>query len=660
MNLVMDLIRLLRLREKLGVVKKRRWVLIACFVIIFTTTAVVTLATPPLYRAVARVIIEPRLPPAIPFEGFDEIYTLSGRQQDYYQTQYQILRSPALAEKVYDSLPPRAAYRTSVSEIAGMVSIRPIPQTYLVDVQAEGVDPELAALVANGWAEQFIRLSIDNKLRASRQALDQLMEQVEGQRKDLEASRRSLQEYQRRAGIISPGKVRQLEERLIKARLERMERAVQLAQIERIVEEDGAIEVSPLISASPLIQRLLEQRASLERMISDYSRRYRPLHPEMVKLEAEAEALQERIDRELSRLIRTLRTGYEEAQAAEEKIQEEIIALNEKGITAELLQSDVEAKRVVLEALIASAHETSAAERIELTNIQVVDAARAPSAPFRPRVASNLFLGLVIGLIGGLASVFVLENIDDSVKSPDEAKRLGMPLLGTVPLYAQAGFSGPGLPAAQQPQSLIAEAYRMIRTGIKFSAVESRIKSILVTSSFAREGKSDFASQLAIVFAQAGEKVLLIDSDLRKPRIEEIFGLEKSRPGYSDILSGEREVEDAVVSTDYPNLYILPRGFPPPNPSELLGSDRARLVLAGLAREWDRLILDSPPVLSVSDAVNLAAIVDGVIMVARAASSSARGIGHGREKIESVKSRIIGLVLNGLDLHQSDYYHYSY
>lgn len=657
---MVDLVRLLRIRDKLAVIRKRKWFLITCFVIVFTTVAVVTFTTPSVYRASARILIEPRLPPVIPFEGFDEIYTLSGRQHDYYQTQYQALRNPELGERVHANLPRRLAARNSPGQIAAMINVRPIPQTYLVDIQAEGEDPEFTAAAANGWAEQFIRQSIDNKLRASRQALDQLMEQVEGQREELEKARRALQSYQRETGIVSTRKISQMEERLIKARLERMEREAQLNQVERIMEEGGAIEASPLISTSPLVQRLLEQRASLERRISEYSQRYRPLHPQMLKLEAELENLEERIDREIRRLISFLRTSYEEARAAEESLQREILDLGEKGILAEILQSDVEAKRTVLEALISSVHETSAAERIELTNIQVVGTARVPSSPFRPRVARNLFYGLLAGLAGGLAVVFVLENIDDSVKTPSDAKKLELPFLGSIPIYSQSGFSGKSLPVLEKPQGLVAESYRMVRTGVKFSAADRPLKSILVTSSFSREGKSDVSAQLAVIFAQAGERVLLVDSDLRKPRVEEIFGLDKQGPGLTDVLTGQTVPEKAVVASDVSNLHILPRGFPAPNPAELLASERARRVLADLRESWDRLIFDSPPLLSVTDAANLAAAMDGVVLVAKAGSTSSRGILHGREQLDSVKARVIGVILNGVDIHQGDYYHYSY
>ena len=661
------------LREKLYIISNKKWILIASVVIIVTLTTIANFTATPLYRATTRIKIEPRMPKIAPFE---ELYTISGRQLDYYNTQYKILKSRSLARKVMERIPPAQAGKLSAPKLLQMVGIKPIAQSQLVDIQVISSDPELAMLVANTWTDQFIRMAIESKLNAIQTALSQLTTQLDEQNETVKAARRELLRYKEEERIVSYKHIQDELARVIEAystvKREREEKELQMQHLKKYSSQGLSLETFPQIRYHSIILQLKSRLVQLQATLSEYSQRYKSKHPKMLQLQAEIKTVRASLTEEIKKIIQGLQTEFELAKANEERLladleQQKTRAFNmeHKTTAIEDLETDVLIKREGQQALLSRVNETSMTKGIEITNVQIVDEAELPKTPFKPRKLFNIMLSLILGTAGGIAAIFIFENLDSSIKSSAEAKKLlKLPFLGAIPQYSQLNIKihTHPLEIIRNHTGLIAEAYRTIRTAIQFSSPGNSCRVILITSSVPQEGKTEISTQLAAVMAQGNDRVLLIDSDMRKPRIGKIFGLADQREGLSNLLSGQVGIDDVVKQTAIPGLEVITSGLIPPNPSELINSQAFQELLTTTKGRWDRVILDSPPLLSVTDATILGRLADGVILVVRAGSNSGKIAVFCREKMEHVKAHLIGMILNRADIHrgQNYYYYQSY
>ncbi|MEA1928053.1 MAG: polysaccharide biosynthesis tyrosine autokinase, partial [Candidatus Auribacterota bacterium] len=419
-----------------------------------------------------------------------------------------------------------------------------------------------------------------------------------------------------------------------------------------------------------IIMQLKNRLVQIQATLAEYSQRYKSKHPKMLQLRAEQKTVEDSLQTEIAKIIQSLKTEYELAQANEARLladleKQKSLAFNmERKIAAiDDLKAKVIIKREGQQALLSRVNETSMTKGIEITNIRVIDEAEVPRTPFKPRKLFNIILSLVIGTAGGIGAIFLIENLDNSVKTSTDAKKiLHLPFLGLIPLYSQihikAGTSP--LEIIKSKSGLIPEAFRTIRTGIYFSSADYSPRIILVTSSLPQEGKTDISTQLSVIMAQIDEKVLLIDGDMRKPRLEKIFGVNNNSKGFSSLLREEAKIDEVVQPSGIPGLDIIPCGIIPPNPSELINSHRFKEIMTIAGKRWDRIILDSPPILSVTDATIMSRSVDGVIMVVRAGSTSGKIAVFCREKLEHVQARFIGVILNRADINRGDDYYYYY
>lgn len=669
------------LREKAYIVLKRKWVLVTFLAVVMTVVTIATFTSTPIYRASARIIIEPLMPKVMPFE---ELFSIGGRQLDYYNTQYKILVSPSLAEKVAEDLKARkTALKLSRKQfesltpdrLLGMVSIKPIAQSYMVDIQVIGPDPRLAALVANSWAEQYNRHEIEAKLDSTRQALSQLEHRLQEQSLKVQEAQRILQDYKEKEKIVSLENRQSIIERdlaelsslYLKTRQERTNKEHELGQLQKYRDGDESIEALSVIMRNPIIQRLKSQLVSLQGSLSEYSQRYKTQHPKIQQIEAEIAALKKNLEEEIGKIIEGTRKEYEIASANEEKIVSELESLKvlslemaRKNILYSALSDQVTSSRKIYEALLARVNETSMSGQIEVTNIRVLDYAPEPRYPFKPRKGFNLAMGLAVGILGGLGLVFLLENLDDTLKTTQDVKNhLKLPILGLIPIYEQiSDRSQDRLPIQEKPMGVVAESFRAIRTGIQFSGSENPCRVLLVTSSVPGEGKTDIAAQLALTFAQSGEKVLLVDSDLRRPRLSRLFpGLEDG-PGLSEYLQGAAALDDIFRPVTEGKITLVPSGRSPETPAELLNSRLFSEFLSHARAGWQRVILDSPPLISVTDAALLGRMSDGVLFTVRAGAVSWKKTIHGRDQLTAVQARILGVIFNAVDVNRSEYYHY--
>jgi capsular exopolysaccharide synthesis family protein len=409
---------------------------------------------------------------------------------------------------------------------------------------------------------------------------------------------------------------------------------------------------------------------ALYNRMSELSKKYGKNHPQMVAIDSELADLKKRKATEAKRVVNSLRNEYKLAMAREEGLKKaledqktESLQMNKKAIQYGVLQRQAETSRNMYDLLIKRFKETSLTEEMKTGNIRIIDRAEVPESPVKPKKKLNLLLSIVIGLAMGIGLAFFLEYLDNTIKLPDEVKnRLNIPYLGPVPAFVHEADEysiDKDLIALHSPKSTTSESFRGIRTGIIFSSADQPPQILLVTSAGPAEGKTFNAVNLAVIMANAGSKVLLMDCDMRKPRIHKIFGVQRDT-GLSNIQVGTGEFNNLVIASAVDNLDVLPVGPIPPNPSEILGSKKMGSLIKELKEKYDRIIMDSPPVTAVTDAVLLAPITDGVLLIIRANETPRQIIQNGIDHLKSVNAHILGGILNGIQTGRDSYYYYQY
>ncbi len=606
--------------EYLDILVRRRWILISFTVILCTLALIRGFLMKPVYEGTTRLLIEKQAPKVV---KMDEVTPMDFSAREYYQTQYKVLESRSVAEKVnralkgYTPWSPWKGYlkgedleemseRKRVGALLKRVKVKPVPNTQLVELSVEDLDPEKAAFITNLWSQSYIEYTLDAKFEATRDASVWLRDKINESRENLREAEKKLQDYRRENNIV-----------------------LEAGHDEKYL-------------GPTVLQDLIKRRSELEIEIAEKSEHFREMHPEMIGLRSELATVESKIDSEKDKKVHS----------------------GDIGIQHNMLQQDVYTARSIYETLIQRSRETDVTGELDTTNIRVVDRATTPDNPVKPRKMRDLVLAFIIGIMGGGALSFFVEALDQSVKTPEDIKsRVKLPCLGTiaVPSGEEAKSARNELITLDKPRSVISEAYRGLRTSIMFASVEHARKTIIVTSSSPQEGKTTVAINLAIAMAQSGERTVLLDADMRRPRIEGVFDL-NAEHGLSDILAGSDTLKTAIHSTEIKNLDIIACGSIPPNPSELLGSKKIEEFLGQLGERYDRVIIDPPPVMAVTDAVVLSGKVDGVILVIKAGHTHKNAILKSKEILESVKnSSILGGVLNMVETGKTggDYYYYT-
>jgi capsular exopolysaccharide synthesis family protein len=392
----------------------------------------------------------------------------------------------------------------------------------------------------------------------------------------------------------------------------------------------------------------------------------------MVQLKARMDEIEGQIHREKQAVIDSIKNEYETAVKAEkyltertEEQKDRAMELEEKATQYKIYDREVETNKSIYQSLLQRSKEIEATVGASVTNIQVVDGARPPLYPFKPRVALNLALGLVLGLLGGVGAAFVLEYFDNTIKNPDEmTDRFGIPVLGLIPYDKEAleNRKYMALKFFTDPRSPVAEAFRTTMTSVRLSVADNPPKTILLTSILPGAGKSSLACNACLSYLSDDERCLLIDVDLRKPSLHHVFKEGMKGKGLSSVLSGMAQLSEVIVSTKYPGLDFISSGPLPPNPAELLSSKRMRNLLSIVARDYDRVILDGPPYQGFAEILVLANMVDGVILVSVEGNTPREGVKHFRRAVTNVGGRILGTIINksGMKKGYSSYSGYKY
>lgn len=425
-------------------------------------------------------------------------------------------------------------------------------------------------------------------------------------------------------------------------------------------------ETIPAIASESTIQSLRNQILKAEQNIEELSKKYGKKHPALIRAKEDLNVLRQKRDQEIRRVIASIKNEYELARANEGSLRgmlsttkEEALNLNEKFIQYGVLTREVETNRQLYDALIKRIKEQSVTEEIRTVNVWVVEKAERPGSPVKPKKSLNILLGMIVGLFGGVGLAFFFEYLDNTIKTPEEAEtRLGVPVLGMIPLLEPKGENIEEI-ILKEPQSSFAESYKAVRTAILLSSAVKHPQNILITSMGPEEGKTVTSVNLAMTIARSGYSVLLIDSDLRKPRIHTIFGL-NNLSGLSTYLAGASSDINIVFKRPLTNLSVIPSGPLPPNPSELLGSNRMNDLMKILNEKFDIVIWDSPPLMTVTDSLILSKFLDGTVVITRAGKTTYDIVRRGLKSLDDIKSHVLGVVINAIDIKKSDYYYYRY
>ena len=680
---------------------KHRLLIICCFLGAIVIGAAITFLTTPIYTAEATLQIDREAARVIDSEDVTPQENMI-QGEEFFQTQYGLLRSRSLAERVIESqglassnealetlgadVPDAggtAAFQASQRKTAALkainenLSVSPVRGSRLVSVGYDNPSPVIAARIANGFAENFIQSNLDRKFESSKYARQFLEERIAQTKGRLEAAERELVAYAVNQQIINVGEPSEGAsagggtESLTSNNLVALNSALARVRAERVAAEErwrsansSNLMTLPEVLENPTIQRLTEQRAILDAEYQQKLSIYKPDYPEMIQLRARIDEADGQIEAIAGNIRRSIRGQYQVAANQERSLQAQVtgltgdvLDLRNRSIQYNILQRELDTTRTLYEGLLQRYKEVGVTGGVTANNISIVDLATPPQKPSKPNILLNMVLAAFVGLgLGGLAAL-VLEALDETLATPDDVEnKLGVPVLGAVPLLNKGETP---LDALSDLRSAFSEAYYSLRTALQFSTPDGAPSSLLVSSARPAEGKSTTAYAVALNLARVGKRVLLIDGDLRNPSMHRVVGVENER-GMSNLLSGSADLAAVVQPTSQENLFFIPCGPLPPNPAELWGGERLRQFLAEARQSFDHVICDGPPVLGFADAPILAAEVNGVLFVLESRGTR-RGQARGAlRRLQVGRAHLIGAVLTKFNAKTTSYGGYDY
>jgi polysaccharide biosynthesis transport protein len=679
----------LHLRDYWHVVLRRRWLALAVFLLVAGAAVARVVLVRPVYQAHSQILIERDVPKVV---DFDEKARADDAWQDYYQTQYRLLQSRLLARRVVERLHllqdaefqgPRSEAELKAAEEAApgaspvmeqaidrfleRLTVRPVKNSQLVAVAYQADRPALAAQVANALPEVYIQQTLDFRYRISAEAGAWLARENQEQSRKLEAAELALQKFSEHEGLVNVEERRSLVEQKLKdlgssltaARTRRLEKEALYLQMQRT----GNPEELPEVIRSPLIQTLRTELATLERQGAQLQAKgYLEQHPEAVKVREQVEGTRQKIAGEARRIVRAAQNDFLVAADQERRVggalegaKDEALDLEKRALKYDALKRDLDASQRVSDSLVVRQKQTDVVRDVRASNVHVIDAAVIPTVPVRPRPVRDVGLGVMLGLALALAAAFLRDYLDTSVGKPGDVRLMGLPLLGVI---AEAPDRRRPLVVARSARpDPFAEGYRVLRTALPLPPEVGDAQVLLVTSTLPGEGKSLTSVNLALTLASTEERVLLIDTDLRRPSLHTLLNARRV-PGLSEVLIGMSPAADAIHRVPGSRLALLPAGTPlQRNPADLLATHALRKLLAELRGRYDRIVLDTPPVGAIADALILAPQAEGVLVVAHSGKVTRSALTHVLERLANAGGRVLGVVLNRArpDRHAYDY-----
>ena len=649
-----------------------RWLILGAIALGLAAAIIVTLLTTPIYRS--WVTLEANPPTvSVSDEQSREREASTINSYDFVSTQVGLLSSQSVAQRTAQELnlannpdfvaqegDASARLKAATSKIVqGLKVIRP-QDGQLIKFSFDSASPQLAASVANGVADSFINSALQRRYEASAYARNFLERQIAKTRGDLEKSERSLVAYAQAQGIIntatetatgtpSSSDANSLQGESLIA----LNKALADATARRVAAEGAyrqALATGPTSEVTASTQALRQQRATLQ---GDYQQKrtfMKPEHPEMQSLKAQIDELDRQIARESAQMssgrTNSLLADYRAAASAERALQGRVgqlkgavLNLRGRSIQYNILQREVDTNRSLYDALLQRFKEIGVAGGIGVAPVSIVDRADPPIAPYKPNLLLNLLTGMGLGLLAGLAGAVALEFLNDTIRTREDVRtKLQLACLGVVP---KSGVKGSFLDDLRNPGSVVSEAYSAIVAALRFSTEQGMPKVLVVTSSQPAEGKSSTALAIAQNFARRERSVLLIDSDLRKPA----FKASNDKVGLSKLLTNDESVAGHVVETQHANLSLLPSGPLPPNPADLLSTQRIRKIIAEATELFDLVVIDGPPTLGLADAPLLAAAAGNVLFVIESGRTRTRAAIEALNRLEATGTHLLGAAL---------------
>ncbi|MCI5115127.1 MAG: polysaccharide biosynthesis tyrosine autokinase [Candidatus Electrothrix sp. AW1] len=715
------------LLDYIRVLQKRKWLVLTVAGIIFLTTALATFSKTPLYTATIQVLVEKNMEKGR-LEGLASYITWD---PDFKATQFELIRSFNVALRIvnnqhldteykqyflgssshlrgfdsiiqpvisffsslFDSTQKQdqgdaqttsdAGTKSDAEKIAGMIqealTLTPVPDTKIVEVNYTHEVPKIAQLVANGIVRAYIEETLDIKTSTTTHSLNWMTIKADEERKKLEDSERALQKYMRKNDIVTvenklavlPERLSQFSSELSVAQTEEKKHAAVYRQIRSAGKNTKKLEAIPLLSNNSELQDIRAEIFAAEQNIRELSKRYGEKHPMMIKARADQRLLQKKKRTEIDRVIEVAKNSYELAKTRVkdltkmmEQTKTEMLNMNERFVQYTILNRDKEMNRTVYDALSSSIKKINVTAQAMDIRIWAVKNADLPLLPSKPDKKKELLLGLVFGLAAGMSLVFFLDYIDNTVSAGEDLeKRYGLTVLGAVEDLPRKNKNIETF-IIDNPLSAFTESYRLIRSSVLLSTPDHPPRTLLITSMMQQEGKSTTTKNLAYILSQNDKKVLIMDCDMRRPRQHSMFEVDNSY-GLSNYLSGNTDEQEPTMMKQVPDslISVLPSGPIPPNPAELLGSKRMKTLLAQSVERFDFVLLDSPPVQQVTDSLLLAGLVEGTITVLRSGKTTFDMLDSGMKKLRESQAHLLGFVLNRVtkrNAGQGYYGYYSY
>jgi len=706
----------IEIRDLVDVLIRRKWLIISILSFVFISTLIFTLSSTKIYKATAVIEVTRQAPKVTKFE---ELVASELQTREYYETQVDLLGSQPLAERVIDKMRlkehpvvrqivfnegEKNFFSTNIKALLAWLRGRETPgktslitqetlnhqkllklfknnlsvlskrNAMLIDLTFTSSDRKLSQNIINTLADEFVSWKMEKKMESSKLARTFLMKQIERAKITLEKSEEQLNVFSQNSGIVS------LDSKLnsVYSQLEKLNQGLADADNELVAKEALYHQAQtcdpanlPQVQASNVIGDLKADYARLRSEYEFLSVTFHDDYPQVKALKARMNSIFGRIHTEERRIFEVLKNDYQTALKRKQTMQERLkrqkllaLDLNERATQYKIMLREVDTNKAIYQSLLERTKEIESMVGISASNIQIVQQASMPIFPFKPKVLLNLLLAVAIGLFLGVGGAFVQEYYADAITDPDQiSERFQIPILGVVPIVKM-----PEHPIERiyhtDPRNPISEALRTTKVSIQLSGAGVNSQSLLMTSSLPGEGKTTLALNLALAFADSGEKVVLIDADLRKPRIHTLFpsGDKADSHGLSNYLAGMVQ-KCTSARSGIKNLNIIFSGPVPPNPVELLASDRFTQLIAYLKKECDRVIIDAPPHLGFADILVLSQHVDGVILVSGIGETTRTALRHFKKSMQNVNAVILGCIVNKLNLskkygYNSYYQHY--
>ena len=702
----------LDIRRLLGIFLRFKWGILGLGVIACMVAAFVVYSMQPVYRASASIVLESLQANVV---NVEEVYSVDTYHYNYNQTQYEILKSRSLAERVVRRLqlqrhpvfapatatdvdndtaggvsalvpsdkqaPPQQLSAAEKEEekiksiarrIAGGLKVSPVEFSYVVYLSYESTDPALAAKIVNTVAEEFIQSNLESRLEGTLQATDWLGERLEFLKLQLRESEQALQDFRDREGLVDIDGVTGLGGNELRSLSQRLQDATRTRIEAQNIKEDvqdmqqastEQLMTIPAVLAHPLVRDSKRDQTVAERKVAELAKRYGPKHPKMISARSDLDAATQTLSREVRKVVTGINHEYEVALRNEQQLQEnwearksEMQEFNRTEFELQELQRDVQANRQLYDIFFTRVKSVSETGGFEKPHARIVDRAATPSSPVKPNKRFTIMVAFVFGILLGCAIAFVLDLLDNTVKSPDDvAEKLRLPLLGSVPRQ-DVGKNGEFSQYWQNQRGEFAEAVRTVRTGLILSSLDDPAGVVVVTSTIAGEGKSTLALNLGAALGQM-ENTLVIGADLRRPSLASKCGLAPNHRGLSHFVSGTAALEDCIAYLEDKQFHVMPAGVIPPNPLEMISSTRFVDALAQLRTRFDRIVIDSAPVQAVSDALVLSSYADAVLYVVRADATPATQVQKGIASLVGSNEPLTGVVLNMFDARRAAKYY---